>query len=85
MHGWTAFGQYPDAGRMIVSVRELFADSPAALLRQLHFLASLRDQYSAVRWQTSADLQLHWLLRSGTSPPTSATVPAPTRCASAPA
>jgi predicted acetyltransferase len=34
-----------------------------ALKRQLHFLASLRDQYYAVIGAFSADLQLNWLLR----------------------
>ena len=35
----------------------------AALNRQLHFLASLRDQYAAAALTLPVDLPLHWLLR----------------------
>jgi predicted acetyltransferase len=38
-------------------------DDVPALLRQFHFLASLRDQYSAVTYRFPADSQINWLLR----------------------
>jgi len=38
-------------------------DSVVELKRQLHFLASLRDQYAAAIITLPTDLPLHWLLR----------------------
>jgi predicted acetyltransferase len=46
-----------------VRVIETFYEDIAALNRQLHFLASLRDQYSTVTMILPADLRLEWLLK----------------------
>jgi predicted acetyltransferase len=46
-----------------VRVIENFYEDVAALKRQLHFLASLRDQYSTVTMILPADLRLEWLLK----------------------
>jgi predicted acetyltransferase len=42
---------------------EAVYDDTAALLRQFHFLASLRDQYPAVAFPFPSDLPINWLLR----------------------
>jgi predicted acetyltransferase len=46
-----------------VRVIEIAYEDIAALKRQLHFLASLRDQYSTVTMILPADLRLEWLLK----------------------
>ena len=50
-------------GKDVLLVTETVYDSPAALRRQLHFLASLKDQYAAVRLTLPADVPLNWMLR----------------------
>jgi predicted acetyltransferase len=50
-------------GKSYVRVFDFAYESPAALLRQLHFLASLRDQYSAAILQLPVDLPLNLLLK----------------------
>jgi predicted acetyltransferase len=52
-----------EQGREILNVMDGCYDDIAALRRQFHFLASLRDQYSAVLYPLPADLQANWLLR----------------------
>jgi predicted acetyltransferase len=51
-----------EARDYLLIVQNNYADS-AALTRQLHFLASLRDQYHSVIGAFPADLPLNWLLR----------------------
>ena len=46
-----------------VQVRDVVFQDIAGLKRQLHFLASLQDQYSAALITLPADLPLQWLLR----------------------
>ena len=50
------------AGPDTVSAWETIYEGVAALRRQLHFLASLRDQYSAAKLTLPADLRLNLLL-----------------------
>jgi predicted acetyltransferase len=50
------------AGPDTVRVWEAIYEDVPALLRQLHFLASLRDQYSEVKLTLPADLRLNLLL-----------------------
>jgi len=49
--------------KTMVRVVDRGADSFAAFLRQLHFLASLRDQYSAAVMHLPGDLDLNRLLK----------------------
>jgi predicted acetyltransferase len=50
-------------GRDIMKVSETIFENPAALKRQLHFLASLKDQFASVQLTMPADLPLNWLLK----------------------
>jgi len=60
--------QVAENGQDVLRVTHRDAISPAAFRRQLHFLASLRDQYAAVRLTLPADLPLHYLLRESQLP-----------------
>ncbi len=51
-----------------IVVDDWSADSPAAVLRILHFLASLKDQYTAARLTLPADLPLNRILRESQIP-----------------
>lgn len=53
---------HDQAGRDTVRVTEIIYEDVPALLRQLHFLASLRDQYTDVTLTLPADLRLNLLL-----------------------
>ena len=50
-------------GKDLLRIIECNSEDIAALKRQLHFLASLRDQYYAAIGAFAADLPLNWLLR----------------------
>jgi predicted acetyltransferase len=50
-------------GKTMIRVSEHAADSHAMLLRQLHFLSSLKDQYSAAIITLPGDLPLNRILR----------------------
>jgi predicted acetyltransferase len=56
------------SGRSIARVQEMAYESPAAFRRQLHFLASLKDQYSAASITVPADFPLNLLLRESQVP-----------------
>lgn len=49
-------------------VAQINYEDTAALLRQLHFLASLRDQYHSAILSLPVDLPLNWLLRESQLP-----------------
>jgi predicted acetyltransferase len=55
-------------GKSLLRVVDFAYDSPAALVRQLHFLASLRDQHSAVILTLPGDLPLHLALKESQLP-----------------
>lgn len=61
--GWLYLQSQNVGNRHIARVIDMAYDDPAALRRQLHFLASLRDQYSAAILTLPADLPLNLLLR----------------------
>ncbi len=63
IRGWIYFQHAHEQGRDLLRVVESGHAGQVALLRQLHFLASLRDQYASVTWPLPADLPLNWLLR----------------------
>ncbi len=52
-----------ESGQEQLKVMDAAFDDVAALKRQLHFLGSLRDQYSSVVYPFPADFQANWLLR----------------------
>ncbi len=66
--GYLSFTHQHADGKDLLRVTETVYDSPAALRRQLHFLASLRDQYAAVQLTLPADVPLNWLLRESQLP-----------------
>ena len=49
--------------RDVLRANEMIWDDHAALLRQLHFLASLKDQYASAVLTLPIDVPLNWLLR----------------------
>jgi predicted acetyltransferase len=63
LHGWMRLYHESEAGRDRVRVSDSGYDSPQALLRQLHFLASQCDQYSSALLTLPADVPLNWLLK----------------------
>jgi predicted acetyltransferase len=63
VHGWMTLLHVSENGRDILKVTDHGADSPQALLRQLRYLASLRDQYAAATLILPADLPLNWVLK----------------------
>ena len=62
VRGVMHYSQYQQDGKDILRVNSHFADDPAVFLRQLHFMASLKDQYQAVHIRLPADFPLNWLL-----------------------
>ncbi len=68
VHGSMTLMHQHVAGKDVLRVTDAVYDSPAALRRQLHFLASLRDQYAAVQLTLAADVPLNRLLREGQLP-----------------
>ena len=63
VRGFLSVTNQQAAGKDVLKVTENAYDSPAALRRQLHFLASLKDQYAAVQLTLPADVPLNRLLR----------------------
>ncbi len=63
VQSWMFITEVKHDGKTQIRVADAAYDSPAALLRQLHFLASLRDQYSAALLVLPVDLRLNWLLK----------------------
>ena len=63
VRGWAYFRHAHEAGKDVLRVAEIFYEDAPALLRLLHFLASLRDQYAAAVLPLPADLPLNRLLR----------------------
>jgi len=62
VEGWLNVRFQDLNGRSVVRVVDHAYDTPGALLRQLHFLASLRDQHSAAILTMPADVPLNMLL-----------------------
>lgn len=68
VHSGMYFNDVKLEGRNVLRVVDQFYDSPAALRRQLHFLASLKDQYSAAQITIPSDVPLNRLLRESQLP-----------------
>lgn len=62
-HGYLAFQHVQKNEKDIVNVTETSYENIDALKRLLHFLASLRDQYTFATLTLPADLPLNWILR----------------------
>jgi predicted acetyltransferase len=69
------FTQQNVNGRSVVRVTEMFYEDLAAFKRQLHFLASLRDQYAVVQVQLPRDVPLNLLLKEAHVPGANITHP----------
>jgi predicted acetyltransferase len=63
VRGWMTMLQYSENGKDILKVMDRGADSAEGLQRQLCYLGSLRDQYSAVTLIMPGDLALNWMLK----------------------
>ncbi len=63
VHGWAYFRHSSENEKDVLRVAEIGYDDTAALLRLLHWLTSLRDQYGAAVLALPADIQLNRLLR----------------------
>ncbi|MGE5610166.1 MAG: enhanced intracellular survival protein Eis [Bacillota bacterium] len=68
VQGWLYLQSQTVNNRHIARVIDIAYDNTAALLRQLHFLASLRDQYSTAILTFPADLPLNLLSRESQVP-----------------
>jgi Acetyltransferase (GNAT) domain/Sterol carrier protein domain len=68
VNGWMFLQQQTIGDQNILVAAVHYAVDVHALRKQLHFLASLRDQYSAVRLTLPADLPLTWLLKESQIP-----------------
>ncbi|HEX2972549.1 MAG TPA: GNAT family N-acetyltransferase [Tepidisphaeraceae bacterium] len=68
VHSWLYMQSQNTSGRHIARVIDLAYDSPAAFLRQMHFLGSLRDQYGGAIVTVPVDLPLNLLLRESQVP-----------------
>src|SRR5205823_6056103 len=63
LEGWIYFVDEQKDGKRFVRLVEHAADSHEAFLRQLNFLGSLKDQYSAAIMTLPADIPLNRILR----------------------
>ncbi len=63
LRGWMLYKHESVSGTELLRVLDLVYDSSEALRRQLSFLGSLRDQYSAAVLILPVDLQLNLLLK----------------------
>lgn len=63
VHGYICFEHSRLESKDCLRVMQIAYEDIPALQRQLHFLASLRDQYLAAIVTLPADLPLNWLLR----------------------
>lgn len=63
VRGYLRLQHFRESDRNLLRVVDHVWDSPEALLRQLYFLGSLRDQYSAVALVLPPDLPLNLLLK----------------------
>lgn len=68
VRGWAWFRHAHVSGKDLLRVAELGYEDVPALLRLLHFFASLRDQYASALLTLPADLPLNRLLREGQVP-----------------
>jgi predicted acetyltransferase len=68
IHGEMFFMQEHQNGKDILRVVEAVYEDLPALRRLMYFLASLRDQYSAVKITLPGDLRLNWLLKESQLP-----------------
>jgi predicted acetyltransferase len=63
VRGYLHYNQFQKDGKDILKVAAHVADDLECFRRQLHFLASLRDQYWAAQLTMPADVPLNWLLK----------------------
>ena len=63
VRGWAEFRHSNEGAKAVVRVAEVGYEGVPDLLRLLHFLASLKDQYAAAALTLPADVQLSRLLR----------------------
>jgi predicted acetyltransferase len=63
VQSWMYFTETVEVGKSWVRIEDGACNSPQALLRQMHFLASLKDEFSTACLQLPPDLPLHQLLK----------------------
>jgi predicted N-acetyltransferase YhbS len=62
-HGWLGTVPVYRDGRAGLQVQHMIFDTPAGFMRQLHFLATLKDQYGLIELATPVDRPIHLLLK----------------------
>ncbi|HEY7087332.1 MAG TPA: GNAT family N-acetyltransferase [Tepidisphaeraceae bacterium] len=68
LQSWMYFVETKENGKTTLRVDDAAWDSQAALLRQLYFLGSLKDQYTTVQLSLPIDLPVNWLLKESQIP-----------------
>jgi predicted acetyltransferase len=64
VHSWMFVMEQPQEGQTrLLRVMDAVWDSPAAFLKMLCFLGSLRDQYCTAKWVLPADLPVNRMLK----------------------
>jgi predicted acetyltransferase len=63
VRGYMEYSQFKQDGLDYLRVTSRFAEDAEAFAHQLHFLASLRDQYHSIAITLSADTPFNWLLK----------------------
>jgi len=63
VHGWLAMAVESRDGKSVLRIVDREHDSIEALKRQLHFLASLKDQHSTAIIHLPSEIPLHLILR----------------------
>jgi predicted N-acetyltransferase YhbS len=63
VRGWLGTRPVGKQGNAGLQAMHMIFDTPDGFMRQLHFLATLRDQYGHVEFATPADRPIHLLLR----------------------
>jgi predicted acetyltransferase len=77
VRGQIYYSQISRDGKDILQIQSQMWDDLAAFRRQLHFLASLKDQYHAVEFVLPTDFPLNWLLKERQLPHRLVNHPAP--------
>ncbi len=63
VRGFIAFSEAKSDSGVLIEIEDQGWDSLEALKRQLHFLASLKDQYNAAVITMPRDVPMNWMLR----------------------
>ncbi len=63
VRGWIGTEPFNNGKQTCLDAQHMVFDTPDGFMRQLHFLATLKDQYGMIEFVTPADRPIHLLLR----------------------